>query len=166
MSDLTTIGTAEQFLTDLRNQPSERIAEAADLIAQEQERLSEMAARLEAELRVRLAERGRRQMQAGEWQVRIEGGNGRETVWDADELEDKMRILVDSGVLRASECVGVIKREPVVSREAAKALAARLDGQARALIESCYEWRKKKGRGKLNVVRLVPLISEGDDERV
>ena len=146
------LGTGE-LLERLDEQPADTLAEALHLVLEREAEAKRWHDALEAELRRRLKIRQTRLAVFGEWEV--EASTSRESVWDADELEDAMRRLVDEGVIHAGDVADVITREPVVSRSKAKQLASRLTGDARAAVEAACAWQEKPG--KLTVVRSVQL---------
>jgi hypothetical protein len=145
-------GTGE-VLERLDDQPAEVLAEALVAVRARQEEAKRWSDALEAELRRRLQLRQTKLAVFGEWEV--EAAAGRESVWDAEQLEGAMRELVDEGVVKAGDVADVITREPVVSRSKAKALQARLTGDARERVAAACTWRDKPG--KLTVARSVEL---------
>ena len=142
-----------ELLEHLDQQPPETLADALAAIRTRQDEAARMAGALEGELRRRLAMRGRKLAVYGTWEVEAQGT--RESVWDADELEGAIDALIAEGTVRAAEVVDIITRPPVVSRSKAKALASRLDGDNRALINAACSWRDKPG--KLTLTRSVEL---------
>lgn len=122
------------------------------------ERVRELRAMLDvadAELVRRLQVAGRSTVTTGDYEVSLEARN--ESVWDAEALEDALHDLVERGVLQASEAVGVISREPTVSRSKANRLAKRLLGREREAIEQCRTWRQA-GAKHIEVVRAINLF--------
>jgi hypothetical protein len=153
------LGTGE-VLERLDEQPPETLAEAFHLAQEREAEAKRWADALAAELRRRLKMRQARLVVFGDWEV--ESTVTRESVWDADELEGTLRRLVDEGVVRAGDVADVIVREPVVARAKAKALASRLDGDARAAVQAACTWREKPG--KLTVARSVELLAPAPAE--
>lgn len=143
-----------EVLEHLDQQPPEILAEALAVIHGRQTQYKTASEALAAELMRRLQIRGRNLCTFGAWEVAFEQGN--ESMWDGDELEAALRVLIDDGVLDARECVGVITHDPVVHRTEANKLIGRLSGGARASIERCRSWRPK-GRGRIVVARSVEL---------
>jgi hypothetical protein len=145
--------TTGEILERLDEQPAETLAEALDAVHRQQDQLKTWARALEAELRARLKVRQAKLVVFGDWEVEV--ASGRESVWDAEALEQAMRELVDAGVVQAGDLTGIITRQPVVSRAAAKQLAARLTGDAKARVDAACSWKDKPGR--LTVARSVAL---------
>lgn len=130
----------------------------ADVRVAIKERIGELRKMLEAvdtDLARRLEIRGRRRMVAGDFEVSYQAR--RESVWDADELEDVVRGLLDSGVLAAGEVTGLITHETKVSRSQAQRLVDRLGGGERRAVEACRTWREA-GRRSVDVVRSIELF--------
>ena len=146
-----------EVLDDLSTVPPERLADALVALRDRQAEVRRMESAIARELESRLATRQRKLWLVGEYELRLEQGN--ESVWDADELEVVLRRLVDEGVVSASECVGLISRDPVVSRSEAKRLLTRLDGPAAKAVKDCMTWQPK-GRPRLTVTPSLPLIPE------
>ena len=142
-----------ELLERLDEQPAETLAEALDLVLEREAEAQRWRDALEVELRRRLKMRQTKLAVFGDWEVGV--GGGRESEWDADELEPTLQRLVDEGTVRAGDIADVITRPPVVSRSRAKALAARLDGDAKAAVQAACTWKDKPG--KLTVVRSVQL---------
>lgn len=142
------------------SETTERLAEVTVALHDAEQALKRMRVELEGELRhryeVELAERGithpssKHFVVAGEYEVRLEGGN--ESVWDADELETAVRALVDDGTIDARDVTEVIRHETIVSRSAANSLLDRLGGPAHAAVAACRTWRRK-GPGRVRVDR-------------
>jgi hypothetical protein len=146
------LGTGE-VLERLNEQPADTLAEALHLVLEREAEAKRWADALAVELRRRLAIRQTKLAVFGEWEV--EASTSRESVWDGDELEAALQQLVDEGVVRAADVADVITREPVVARSKAKALLARLTGDAHDAVQATCSWREKPG--KLTVVRSVQL---------
>jgi hypothetical protein len=142
-----------EVLEHLDQQPAETVAEALALIHAKEAELKQWREPLEADLRRRLKMRGAKLAVFGDWEVEATVKN--ESEWDAVELEQAMRDLVDEGVIPAADTVDVIVRTPVVSRSKANQLLARLTGDAHQRVGALRTWREKPGR--VTVVRSVQL---------
>jgi hypothetical protein len=148
-------GTGE-VLPELHQLPGEAVADALGALREASARLRAMERACTDDLRRRLAERGRSRAMYGDYEVAI----GRESSWDADELEAVLGDLVAHGTVTAGEVADVIRREAVVSKTEAKRLAARLTGDARETVEACCTWRSS---GRLTVTESAPLLDAGPE---
>jgi hypothetical protein len=150
-----------ELLENLRELPSETLAETLDAIHRRQRTEKEMCGALEGELRQRLALKKRKLMPAGDWEVAVESSN--EAVWDVDDLEEVLEDLVEDGTLQPRELAGVVTHEAVVHRTEINKVVARLTGDAKSALEACRTWRKK-GPGRIRVTRSVVSITEESEQ--
>ena len=155
-TDLAAVNlTTGEVLEHLEQQPPSVLAEALAAVHTHQAELKRWNDALEGELRRRLKIQQVTGAVYGEWEVTA--ARGRESVWDAAELEPALQRLADDGVIRPGDWTGVITREPVVSKSKARDLLAQLDGDAAETVKACRTWKDKPG--KLTVTRSIALVA-------
>lgn len=150
--------TGEQ-LDRLDQQPAETLAEALAAIQERQTQLKEWGALIDDELRRRLQAKGRKLDVYGDWEVELE--TPFEYEWDSQNAKTVLQRFIDDGVLRASECVGVIKEQPEVIRSEMNKLLSRLAWPERRELEE-FRHKRPKGRGRLRVTRSVSLAEAAE----
>jgi hypothetical protein len=153
-------GTGE-LLEDLGTVGPERLADLLLAVRDKQAALKEIERVVSDEIRGRMQLRGRRVWVVGNYGLELD--TGRESVWDADELEAVLRRLVDDGAVNAGEVTEVIRHQTVVSRTEAKRLASRLHGAAQAAVQQCCTWRDKTGTPRVRVQRQAQLVQESPE---
>ena len=155
-TDLAAVNlTTGEVLEHLEQQPPSVLAEALAAVHTHQAELKRWNDALEGELRRRLKIQQVTAAVYGDWEVTA--ARGRESVWDAAELEPALQRLADDGVIRPGDWTGVITREPVVSKSKARDLLAQLDGDAAETVKACRTWKDKPG--KLTVTRSIALVA-------
>ena len=135
-------------LIDLRTAPPELLAEAAWILSERERAFRGVRQAVEAELRERLKQSGRRRDQFGRYQLALEPVNRRE--WDPEELEQCVRALIDEGVVRAGEVTGLLRHETVVSGKTAQTLLGRLSGEPATRLSRCFRW-VRHGQPRLTI---------------
>jgi len=87
---------------------------------------------------------------------------GHSRAWDADDLEEAVRDLVDQGVIHAGQYRGLIRHERKVDGRIAQRLLNALTGTARATIEACFTW--KTGEPSIKIKPPSPLAIDATAE--
>jgi hypothetical protein len=143
-----------EVLEHLDQQPPEKLAETLANIYRRQEQFKTWEAAIAGELRQRLKLHKTRRRTFGDWEV--QASVIRSAEWDGPELEGVLQELVDEGVIRAADAVGIVTRDPVVSKSKAGQLVSRLTGDAQERLATLRTWKEKPG--KLTVARSVDLL--------
>lgn len=148
-----------EILGELADEATDRLADLVLELRARETQLAEMRKQIEAELRDRLKQQGRRVATVGDYE--LETKTSRKRVWDGDELEGALRHLVDEGVLQVGDLTGLVTRETKVDGTKAAKLLGQLQGAAKHMIEQCFHW-EDSGQPKLTVTPVAQLEARRD----
>lgn len=147
------------ILENLHDAPPGQLTEVAVELKRREQHFRAMRALVETELVGRVQAHSRNTVHIAGYELRVEGG--RQRVWDPEDLEECLRELVDDGVVHAGELTGLITHQAKVNGTQAAKLLGSLNGQARGLLERCFQW-EQKSKPRLTITPSLPLI-EGSE---